>query len=487
MRASSMNVLSVISVKRKLLYKVALIFCWVPFVTLGRYGQPFLDDYWNGSLGRDLGFINACVYQFNNWSGRFFTNALLIGLNPLSYGWLAGIKLVGPISSLLKFGGLFWAVRLLSARRLSVSNAAWIAASLLLFYYAVIPDKYASIYSFTYWVVYQVPCLLMLVVPLAVIEYQRRQNGPVRLVYLTMAALGSICTAASNEISFLLLGWVLTVCAVISIYRRQWANAHTWIFLGILLGITGFVSIILAPGNHSRMQAEFYTSTSYSPIVLLPRIVKAFKYIITDTGTLVIFAVPLLFHTLGKKLITVRPAGLHLPFGVGLLLVFTGLILGALPYNIVGYPELERPVNVLYWWLLISWIMVCWASLPIADNRSSLPRSVIMFTALAVTCVLVPSISRAWLELIIDAPTYQHQYDERYRVFKKAVERSQKTVTVNPIERVTPRYILIRDEVGLNSLYDVQINSSDISNIRVAHWFGLDSVKMNTGKITAVR
>lgn len=481
-----MNISSILRARCNLLYKVALIFCWIPFLGLSRYGQPFLDDYWNGSLGRDLGFINAFVYQFDHWSGRFFTNALLIGLNPLSYGWLAGIKLVGPIGTLLKFGGLFWAVRLLSAKRLSKGNAAWVAAGLLLFYYAVLPDKYGSIYSFTYWVVYQIPCLLMLLVPLAVIEYQRRQNEPRRLIYLVMAALGSICTAASNEMSFLLLGWVLAVCAVLSIYRRQWTNAYTWVLLGVLLGATGFISIVLAPGNHSRMQSEFNTSTSYSPIVLLPRIAKSFKYLITDTRTLVIFAVPLLFHTLGRKLIAIRPAGLHLPFSVGLLLVVIALVLGALPYNIVGYPELERPVNVLYWWLLISWIVVCWASLPIAVDQRIIPRSVIIFTMLAVACVLTPSVSRAWQELVIDAPEYQRQYDERYKMFKQATERSQKTVTVNPIEHVTPRYILIRDEVGSKSLYDIRINPSDISNARVAHWFGLDSVKMKAVNVTAL-
>ena len=476
-----MNLPAALSTNRNFFLKAALLFCWVPFIVLGYYAQPFLDDYWNGSVARDLGFVQAWAYQFNNWSGRFFTNALLVGLNPLGYSWLGGIKLVGPVSTLLKLGMLLWAGRVLSAGRLSRANVAWLAGGLLLFYYTVLPDKYGSIYSFTYWAVYQVPCLLMLAVPLAVIEYHRRANAPGRWVYLAVAAIGSVCTAASNEMSFLLLGWVLAVCAAVSLYRRQWTNAYVWIFLGLLLAASGFVSIVLAPGNHSRMQAEFSANTSYAPAVLLPRVAKALKYLLTDTGTLVIFAIPLLLRTLGKKLIAVRPAGLHLPFSLGVLVIIAGLILGALPYNIVGYPALERPVNVLYWWLLISWLVVCWASLPATDEQRGLPRAVVLFTSLAVACIVVPTVGRAWLELLVDAPAYQRQYDARYQTLRHVAAQApqqQKIATLAPIEGVTPRYILIRDEVGTQSSYDVQTKASATNNIRIANWFGLDSVRM---------
>ena len=31
---------------------------------LGWYAQPFLDDYWSGFVARELGFVQACDYQF---------------------------------------------------------------------------------------------------------------------------------------------------------------------------------------------------------------------------------------------------------------------------------------------------------------------------------------------------------------------------------------------------------------------------------------
>ena len=477
-----MSVVSLLRAKRNFLWKAALLFSWFPFLALSYYAQPFLDDYWNGAMGRDLGFVQASVFQFNNWSGRFFTNALLIALNPLSYGWLGGIKLVGVLSTLLKFGSLLWAARVLSARHLSRSAAAWLAAGILLFYYAALPDKYGSIYSFTYWGVYQAPCLLLLLVPLAVLKYHQLAGQPNRWLYLAAAAVGSICAAASNEMTLVLLGWVFLVGAGLSLYRRQWANASLWIGLGVLLGLSGIVSVVLAPGNHSRMQQEFVAQVSFAPGVLLPRIAKAFKYILTDASTLVIVVVPLLFYSLGQRLLAVRPAGLQLPFALGVVVVFAGLILGALPYNIVGYPALERPVNVLDWWLLLSWLVVCWASVPVAAAPARLPRAVVLLAALAVACVLAPSIGRAWLELLVDARPYQRQYTERYARLRQAAQQGQKEVVLDPIKHVTPRYILIRNEVGTENDYDVQRNAANMNNVRMAKWFGVDSIKLKAAQ-----
>jgi hypothetical protein len=152
------------------------------------------------------------------------------------------------------------------------------------------------------------------------------------------------------------------------------------------------------------------------------------------------------------------------------MIVFCGTILGALPYSIFEAP-FERPVNVLEWWLLLGWLAACWASLP--DNSPPVvPAAVRQLVALLLVVATAFPISRAWVEVAVNAPSYAKQWQERYQMLREASEQGIRKVRFTPILNIKPRHTLIRG-------YDNQPDAKNIRNVNVAAWYGLDSVQTN--------
>ena len=96
---------------RWLVLKSAFLVFLTPFCALSYYNQPCgNDDFATANLTRKLGFIEANRHLFLTWSGRFFTNAVSTGLNPLTYGGLHHLGLPAVAMLLLKVIVVAWAV-----------------------------------------------------------------------------------------------------------------------------------------------------------------------------------------------------------------------------------------------------------------------------------------------------------------------------------------------------------------------------------------
>ncbi|OGX81527.1 hypothetical protein [Hymenobacter coccineus] len=458
---------------RQFLLKAGLVLALLPFFGLSFYSLPYSDDYSAGVLARTYGIGGACQHLYQTWSGRFFCNALQIGLNPLSYRWLGGMFLPVLLGFAVKIGGLWLGLRHLTTGKLTASTAAWLAAGLTLLYLAVVPDVYSAAYYFTDLAVYQLPALWLVVVPVAVNQAHRVPIRSRRHLWLLLASLGTAATAGATELAVVLLGWMLFIGFTSSLIRKQRNSARIWFGLGCLLLIVSGLAFS-APGNYARMQVN--ATPVASAAECFHRLLNNVRSVFASPGLHGIALVPLLLAPLGVRLLPGRPAGLALPLPLGTALLLVGVVLGCLPYALVwDTPMPLRATNVLLWWLLIGWLLVCWASLGPSLPRVLSPPARLLIAVFLAAIVSLTSV-RAWLELAIDAPPYVHQWQGRYALFDRQAQQPNQKLTIAPIVGVTPRHITIHG-------YDIQPYYNFYVNGQVASWFRMDSVRTDPSQM----
>ncbi|MVN76219.1 hypothetical protein GO988_07770 [Hymenobacter sp. HMF4947] len=450
-----------------------------PFIGLSYYNQPYSDDFVLASLVRKQGFWGANREFFLTWSGRFFTNACYTGLNPLNYGWLPGMALPVLVGLLLKVGIVTWALHSLAAKTLPASTAGWLAGGLVLLHTVLVPDLYSAVYYFTDLVVYQLPALLLVLVPVAVARAHRAPTAGGKRLALAAAGAGTVAVAGSNELTIALLGWLLLAGFGLSCYQKKGSSARIWLVLGVVL-LLGASFALRAPGNFSRLGVEAKPTVGVGLVQVVARLAKAVKLILLAPELHAMLLVPLLLAPLGVRLLPARPTGLRMPLVVSAGFLLLGLVVGCLPYMVVWEaPVPTRAVNVLMWWLLLGWVVACWAALPATTTASAAFRfgGMRLVASLVLAAVVVATSVRAWQELLLDAPAYARQWEARYQLFQRAAQLpGPKELTIAPMLNVTPRYVMIRG-------YDIQPSYHFYTNVETAAWFGLDSVRTDARQL----
>ncbi|MFZ1323528.1 MAG: hypothetical protein WAT71_18400, partial [Ignavibacteria bacterium] len=86
-----------------------LILMVIPFIILCFYNQPTPEDFVFGLETKKLGFLKAQEFFYNNWSGRFFSYAVL-SLNALLFVFIGGYKITSLLLMLLFFSSIYFLV-----------------------------------------------------------------------------------------------------------------------------------------------------------------------------------------------------------------------------------------------------------------------------------------------------------------------------------------------------------------------------------------
>jgi hypothetical protein len=457
--------------RQQYVLKAGLVLALLPFFALSYYNQPYSDDYDMGWLFRAHGFSRAYQDFYLQWSGRFFTNALFLGANPVSYDWLGGMFLPVIVGLVCKIGLLSLVLRRVSQQQLSKSLCAWLAGGLTLLYLSIVPDAYSATYYFTDIIVYQVPALLLLLVPLAIDQAQRATPAS-RSYWRLLALIGTLAVAGSNEMTIALLGWLLLAGFAISVYRKQAHSAYIWFGLGIVLLVAGGLALY-APGNQVRLQVNATPATSLSQVS--SRLLKGLKLVLQSFSLHLGLLLPLLGTRLGVRLLPSRPSGLAIPLPISAAFLLLGVGLGSLPYALVwDTPLPPRAINVLLWWLLLGWLVACWAS--VSPATQPLGRSARLLIAGMLLLLVGLTSLRVWQECLREAPRYAAQWQARYELFRQAARRPHTKLTITPMLAVTPHHIMIQG-------YDLQPDYDFYTNRQLARWFGLDSVRTDPAQM----
>ncbi len=141
----------------------------LPFLILCFYNQPTPEDFVFGNETNKLGFLKAQEFFYNNWSGRFFSYAVL-SLNSLIFTFTEGYKIT-TILFMLLFISIF--VLLFSAffkREINFSEILILSLSVLFLYFYKAPSISEGFYWLTSTVIYHLGFILICIF---LISYQK--------------------------------------------------------------------------------------------------------------------------------------------------------------------------------------------------------------------------------------------------------------------------------------------------------------------------
>ncbi|QKG56767.1 hypothetical protein GKZ68_09120 [Hymenobacter sp. BRD128] len=460
--------------RRRLLIGAGLALLLLPYLALSFYTQPYWDDYDYVELLARLGSQWAAYkYLYTHHTGRFFS-IWVTQLNPLGHGWPAGLRVL----SLGWLGATWlaqaWAVRVLTRRQVSwAAAAAWSAVLLLAMLFSM-PSPYAAFYWFSSANVYQVPAIVGMVWPAAVLQSLRAGSRWVRAGWYGLAAASVLGMAGSLELALLLLGWALAWLCY-SAYRQGDARAlRRWLGLAALAVVAGAV-VVASPGNFVRLHHD-----GAGPAIPLWQILgraalQTIVFLTEPRQVTALVVLPLVLARLGYCYRHLRPAGLRLPLGAGVVFVVGGVALQMLFLSFVawGYPAV-RVLNFLWFGLLTSWLLVLWAALPDAPGPATrlalrLRRPALLYGLLL---ALGGPERAAWREWLGNGPAWQRQLAAREATIRAARAAGQREVAVPPLVGLVPQYVLILGE-PLSDRASARYNQS------AATYYGLDSLRLS--------
>ena len=440
--------------------------CFLPLLLLTAYNQPYWDDYSWAAQYRQVGVIKSISQLYNHSGGRFISNLFFTIGNPLSYGWLDGVKLFALCAIAGHLASIYLAVRTFTSRRLMRQRAAWVSLALWLTFVFTIPDIHSGVYWFSGLVVHQLACCLLVLVPVALVRAS--QQPAARLRWLTVAAIGTFVMAGTSELGVWLLGLVLLLGTSKSIWHREPRQVTRWGGLLLLLCVS-FTIALVAPGNYERKAVA--PAMPQSILALALQLGQGIRLVVWQPAFFALVLLPILFGPLAARLLPYRPKGLQLPLLVSAGVLLLGIVGGVTMLSLlIGPLLLARGINVLYWWMLLGWLVACWAAIP--ENTvsyGSSPPAIRALAALFLGVIFVAPTGRAWREALFEAPSWAAQSEARIPIYRKYGGQHSR-LTVAPITHVTPYYVLIRG-------YDIQPYYGSPLNTATASYFELDSVR----------
>lgn len=462
---------------RRIILGLSLAMALLPFFALSLSNFPFWDDYWMADLARRVGVWQAQHIHYMTWGGRYSLVFILTVLNPLTYGWVAGFRLV----PLLMLGGTLLAAQAglheLTARQLSGrASLCWAAVALLL-HLALMPSIYPSFYWFVGSTVYQLPIILMLVVLTAALRALRAQRLGARSAWYAVALLGTACVVGLQELAVLLMGWTLLLLLLVSLQTGRRQAAGCWGGL-LLCAVIGGVVSILAPGNFIRAESgSALAHHMHVGQILASATEHLLSFFAQPNQILMLLLTPVLFGRLLLRMSARRPLGFQLPFYVGVLFLVGGVAICHLFFAIISVEDLpHRTANFVWAWLFFGWILVLWAAIPLRaphELRHALATIHKPVIALVVLLLMTGIQRRAWVEWVRNAPLWRAQHTQRFEQMRAAARLGQRVAVVDGFSGFTPRHVAIIGE----PLVSQEHSASERNNNHItAKWFGLDSV-----------
>lgn len=455
-----------------------LLLLLLPYLALCYYNQPYWDDYGNAALARDRGWWPALRHLYFTWTGRYTAVLWLTALNPLTYGWEAGVRWFA--GALLVATGAVQALALRTLTRNQLgwgAAAAWSAVWLLAQLYTM-PQLNCGFYWFSSTVTYQVATLLLVLVPVAGVRARRAANGWARTGWYALAGGAAVGVAGSNELALALLLWLLVALAAVAWQRGDAGSRRLWLGLLLVTGAVGAVAL-LAPGNTARLVYEGKAASPGALRIVVRALMLTVMFLTEPRHLTALLVAPVLFSGLGFRMRPWRPAGLRLPLPLGVGILLAGLF-GAfliLSRTWVGTPPL-RSLNPLWFWLLSGWLLALWAALPAgptpADARRrrwlvALRGPVLVYVALLALGGTERAVWREWLE---NAASWKAQSEARSQAIHAAHARGERRVVVEGFTDLNPHYVLVLGE-------PLDTHAATDLNRAVADWYQVDSVRVH--------
>lgn len=465
--------------KISLLLLYAIFFMGLlPFLVLSFYNHPSADDYLWTMMVLKTNLWQFQVYNFYEWSGRYFSN-ILVGLNPLVFHSFLGYQLASLFSILAFFLVVFLLIKELTKGVFLFSQQLLGALIFVVLFLAYTPSVVELFYWFTGTYVYTTANILFFLFIYCLLKLMNAYVTDAKLARLKMSMTAlTVLMMWSNEIIIVCLGGMLFLLASLTTYHKHPSAKFFMFLMGI--AIISALASLLAPGNAARAAVMFPNkfNISFTLHATLSKFLETLYWI----KNVPLWLISLLFLPVCIKLS--RESSLfsnhfyiHPILSVGLWLAI--LCLAYFPiYLATGLESIAMRVkSTNYLFFIVGWffnIQVCvgfllkkyGAAEKVQFLRQPLPFYLVL-PILLIFCYKFFStnsnVGEAWADLSGGvAKTYDTKMKERYKLLNE-----KNTVIPYIIEQPTTLFFVELDE-----------NPIDWKNKNFADYFGVDSVKV---------
>lgn len=454
-----MKIINTIKNEYFVFFAIASI-CVTPLLILSVFNQPSADDFCYAMSGQNSTYFENQVKLFTTINGRYTTSAILstpifLSCNFLLYKFMPVIVLIALILALK------YLVSVLFGRN-KIRDSFLLVAVCLSIYIIQMPSIAQGLYWMSAVVSYQLSCILLLVFSALMVKllYQ-----PTRM-YLFFSILLAILIIGTNEISMLMIDFLVSVIFFHTIYKTKLINKSLLIMLIVVFCASIFV--LMSKGNHVRGETLPNTQMFFYSCIKTLNIIKS--YLIIWVPITFMFLL-LYFNSLNErfdfKLSKIFDVSPILVLFVVVALLFIGFFAG---YWALGSLLPPRAINLIYFVFIFSFTFLMFVCSFHYNRNGKLFINFSKFVSYTLFCCLMMLISQtvnvktAYADLLSGkAYKYDLELKTRYKLIHNAV---QDTVLVEGIKS-RPRTLFVEDishddKYWLNGCYNIFFDKSKI-------------------------
>lgn len=450
------------------------------FIALSFFNFPAADDFCFAAKARELGFLDAQVYWYQHWAGRYTLNAVWTALMA---GDIFQIYRFPPIALLLGtwLGFAFLTARI-AAGALSTPLALLLGGLWTVLFIAGAPDIAQTFYWLGGSITYQLANVtLLFLLGLLIWRETTARTRPLRIALFWGAGLLAIVTIGANEISMLLVLAILGAGLGYAVWQRRDSRLF-WLALGIIAALAAVFSV-LAPGNYQRYAGIGATDHMLRPqpwlalLLYLPWVTLRLLYWLSNLG---LWASALLVFVLSFQPVRARLHDAEGRFRRSFLLlpalwIALLFLLSAIGFLINRYPLPERAESVLYLLFLLGWyptfviLAQRWSGAAgrLTDRRWLAPAAALLLVNLLGT----PNVFEGYKD-VYRGYRYTQEMQARNAAIAAALQRGAQDITVASISR-PPRTLFATD---------IATDPDDFKNLCLQQYYRVRSIRLGDAR-----
>ena len=451
---------------------LGLAFVFIPFIILGLFNHPCVDDF-NYSIDTvKMGFWQAQIHWYTGWGGRYFSSALL-SLDPLVIRSFFLYKLVPLVLFLGLFHSLYLLIGELTDQYFGKLKNALAVLVLLALYIDKMPSVSQGFYWFTGAMTYQSSGILMLYLCTCIIRLLKTKHIRQKISYSALSFILIFAVIGSNEIIMVILFTLLLSITAWKLFTERKVN---WIlFVLVIAASVAVFFAITAPGNAVRLAQDFPKKQNLF-YALKSSLEEPFKSvfhwgIVLPVLGLTIFGVPWAAKLAEKRIKNKNNIFIHPAYTT---VVYIGLLTAAfLPgFWSMGWLPPGRGLDIIYLLFILGWFINVYFLVEFGLRKYGWALAPLPEYLTVILCVFIflnffkedSNVRVAYADLILGkAINYDRELKNRYKIFAATKEG---TCKVEPLNK--PPNTIFFD--------DITSDAKDWRNRSYAEYFHKDSI-----------
>ncbi len=318
----------------------------LPFLLISIFNNPTADDFCYNCQSRDLGFWNAQISQYTNWTGRYFSSAIL-SIEPLVSGSFLIYKLIPIIILISLFVSIYHLISLLFTN-LKKRDFYILTFLIMTMYLFQMPTISKGFYWLAGSITYQVSNILAIFLFCFLIKFIKTN----KLLYLILSILFSVLAVGTNEVSMLFINIIVGVIFIFKSIQKK--KIHYPILILLIFTFIFSLLVIKSPGNTIR--ADYYPNKEQFFYSIYKSILAVKSYLGIWLPFIILFTL-LYFEYFNKNINTRASIFFNVNPVIVLILVLTIPFIGFFTgYWSVGRIPPFRTINIIYFYFLIGLI-----------------------------------------------------------------------------------------------------------------------------------